>query len=135
MNSNLNSEHARQALRGLRFVVGGLLFIHGAARLWMGIVDDFGVFLDAVGFPFGVALAWFLTVVELVGGVALILGQLTRVLAIYFAAQLTLGIILVHAQEGWFVVGAGRNGMEYSVLLIAVLLAVAFATPRSGSRP
>ena len=27
---------------------------------------------------------------------------------------------------GWFVVGAGRNGMEYSVLLIACLLANAW---------
>ena len=28
------------------------------------------------------------------------------------------------------VVGAGRNGVEYSVLLIAVLLSVAYGTPR-----
>ncbi|HEU4725815.1 MAG TPA: hypothetical protein VFU59_11025, partial [Candidatus Eisenbacteria bacterium] len=35
------------------------------------------------------------------------------------------GIILVHAKEGWFVVGAGRNGMEYSVLLVVVLLVLA----------
>lgn len=35
--------------------------------------------------------------------------------------------------EGWFVVGAGRNGMEYSVLLIMVLIAVACtAPPRSA---
>ena len=36
-----------------------------------------------------------------------------------------MGILLVHAPEGWFVVGAGRNGMEYSVLLIASLALVA----------
>jgi putative oxidoreductase len=29
--------------------------------------------------------------------------------------------------HGWFVVGLGRNGMEYSVLLIVCLLAVAYA--------
>ncbi len=34
---------------------------------------------------------------------------------------------IVHGREGWFVVGAGRNGMEYSVLLITVLAAVAYA--------
>ena len=40
-----------------------------------------------------------------------------------------MGIVLVHAPSGWFVVGGGRNGMEYSVLLIAVLLAQAWAAP------
>jgi len=35
-----------------------------------------------------------------------------------------MGIVLVHAPSGWFVVGAGRNGAEYSVLLIACLLCV-----------
>jgi len=36
------------------------------------------------------------------------------------------GIVTVHFQEGWFVVGAGRNGMEFSFILIAVLLAILF---------
>ncbi len=34
----------------------------------------------------------------------------------------------MHAKEGWFVVGVGRNGSEYSVLLIAALLAVIIST-------
>lgn len=37
-----------------------------------------------------------------------------------------MGIVLVHAPEGWFVVGLGRNGMEYSVLLIVCLLSLAY---------
>jgi len=36
-----------------------------------------------------------------------------------------MGIALVHFPEGGFVVGRGRNGMEYSVLLIAVLTVIA----------
>jgi putative oxidoreductase len=35
-----------------------------------------------------------------------------------------MGIIMVHAREGWFVVGAGRNGVEFNVLLIAAFLTV-----------
>lgn len=42
-----------------------------------------------------------------------------------------MGIILVHRYDGWFVVGGGRNGMEYSVLLISSLFIVAWG---SGSR-
>ena len=104
-----------------------LLIIHGVARIWLGIVDDFGGFLDATGFPMGVVLAWFLTVMELVGGALLLAGRWARELSVYFAVQLAVGIVLVHASEGWFVVGAGRNGVEYSVLLIVGLLAVAYA--------
>ena len=44
-----------------------------------------------------------------------------------FAAIYIAGVVLVHAREGWFVVGAGRNGVEYSVLLIACLPAIAHA--------
>ncbi|MBY0416565.1 MAG: hypothetical protein K2W88_00690, partial [Pararheinheimera sp.] len=35
------------------------------------------------------------------------------------------GIAILHAKVGWFVVGPGRNGAEYSALLILLLLSVA----------
>ena len=54
-----------------------------------------------------------------------------RVVALLFVAQLAFGIELVHAPDGWFVVGGGRNGMEFSVLLIAVFAAVAWSHSRS----
>ena len=127
--------HDRRALNLLRIVVALLLVVHGAARLGLGIVDDFGGYLDEVGFPLGHVLAWTITVMELAGGTLLAFGRWTRPLAFYFAAQLTLGIVLVHAQEGWFVVGAGRNGVEYSVLLITVLLAVGYAAFERHSEP
>jgi uncharacterized membrane protein YphA (DoxX/SURF4 family) len=38
--------------------------------------------------------------------------------------ELAAGIALVHWPAGWFVVGAGRNGMEYSILLILCLAAL-----------
>ena len=56
-------------------------------------------------------LAWAVTMVEIVGGAALAAGFFVRPLAVWFSAQLAIGI-LVHASEGWFVVGAGRNRMS-----------------------
>lgn len=112
-------------LVAVRVAVGLLLFLHGVARVRLGIVDDFGLFLSGVGLPAGLALAWIVTVVELVGAPLLAWGRGVRVLAPWFALQLVAGIVLVHAAEGWFVVGAGRNGVEYSVLLIVCLGAVA----------
>jgi putative oxidoreductase len=69
-----------------------------------------------------------------VGTPALAAGILVRPLSLYFAAQLAMGILLVHRPEGWFVVGLGRNGMEHSVLLIAVFLALAWASDSRGER-
>ncbi|HSR52468.1 MAG TPA: DoxX family protein [Acidobacteriota bacterium] len=128
MSTKLSFDPTRHpALVALRMVVAALLLIHGVARMALGLVDDFGVFLAAVGFPLAYALAWAVTVIEIVGSLVLGLGWHVRILGLYFAAQLLAGIVLVHASEGWFVVGAGRNGVEYSVLLIAVLLAVVYA--------
>lgn len=109
----------------LRIVVAGILLVHGIARIYLGIVDDFGDFLTLKSFPFGFYLAWAITLFEIIGSLALIAGYYVSILAIIFAVHIFSGILLVHLKEGWFVVGAGRNGMEFSVLLIACFLAIA----------
>ncbi|MFN2412516.1 MAG: DoxX family protein [Pyrinomonadaceae bacterium] len=120
-------DNKTSALIFIRVVLAALMFIHGAARISFGIVDDFGGFLSAQGFPLGFYLAWLLTIFELVGSVLLAAGFYTWIIAMLFAAHLAVGIYLVHVKDGWFVVGAGRNGMEYSVLLIASFCAIAYA--------
>ena len=52
-------------------------------------------------------------------------------LCVVFSLVYLTGIALVHAKAGWFVVGLGRNGAEYSVLLIVCLLCVGLQHPRS----
>ena len=108
-----------------------ILIIHGLARARLGIVDDFGVVLGQWGFPAGFWLAWTITIVEIVGGIAFAAGRFVRPLALWFIVQLAAGIYLIHARAGWFVVGAGRNGAEFSVLLIICLAAIALSTPDS----
>ena len=72
-----------------------------------------------------------ITIVEIAGGVALAAGLLVRPVALWFIVQLAAGIYLIHARAGWFVVGAGRNGAEFSALLIIRLAAAALSTPDS----
>jgi putative oxidoreductase len=36
-----------------------------------------------------------------------------------------MGIVLVHAQNGWFVVGPSTGGVEYSILLLLALIVIA----------
>jgi len=111
----------------LRIGVAILLFIHGVARVTAGGVAPFGTYLDSVNIPFGVVVAWVLTIVELVGAPLFAIGFFVRPLLLWFAIELAAGMIMVHAREGWFVVGLGRNGVEYSVLLLVALFAVALS--------
>lgn len=131
------SGQVRLGVTILRLAAASVFLIHGSARLLAGTVDGFGGFLASWGIPMAVAFAWLLTIVELVGGALLAAGLVVRPLCAWFAAELLSGIVMVHGKEGWFVVGGGRNGMEYSVLIVACLLAVALsdsASYRLGSR-
>jgi putative oxidoreductase len=126
------------ALALVRIAVAALLFVHGVTRFVHGGVVPFGGWLAGQGIPFGLQVAWAVTIYELVAAPLLVFGirRLVTPLCIGFATIYAFGIWLVHWPEGWFVVGAGRNGMEYSVLLIVCLLALAwrgwgdFVTPR-----
>ena len=111
----------------LRVGVAVLLFIHGVFRVVDGGVTPFGGFLETKGIPFGPAVAWLLTVIELIGTPLLAIGLFTRPLVLWFALELAAGIVLVHAREGWFVVGGGRNGVEYSVALLVALIAIGWS--------
>jgi putative oxidoreductase len=98
------------------------MFIHGAYRATTGGVAPFGGWLSELGFPGGVAFAWTVTLLELLATPLLAAGKFVAPIAAWFAFQLVLGMALVHAREGWFVVGGGRNGVEYSVLLVTCLV-------------
>ena len=108
----------------LRLTVAGLIAAHGWARLLAGGVDPFGAWLTSQSIPVGPAVAWSITVLEIVGTPLLAAGRFAFSLSLMYAAIYAVGIVMVHAKAGWFVVGLGRNGAEYSVLLIVALLCV-----------
>ncbi len=119
-----------QMLIIFRIVVALLLVAHGVMRLSAGTVNGFGEFLNSKGFLIGPAIAWFLTLFEIVGGLILAAGYFVKWIAAVFIIEIAMGIILVHAKNGWFVVGAQLNGVEYSVLLIFSLLLIAASGKR-----
>ncbi len=113
------------ALLGFRLLVALLIGIHGWYRLHAGTSPLFGDWLATQHIPLPHTVAWGVTIGEIVGSACLALGICVRPFALLLMAVYAAGIVLVHAPEGWFVVGAGRNGAEYSVLLIASLALVA----------
>lgn len=91
-------------------------------------VNDFGnLFLNSIGFsPFGVVIAWAIVISQIITSILLLLNKYTKISCIINILILIAGIVTVHFREGWYVVGAGRNGMEFSFILIVVLVAILF---------
>ena len=114
-------------LHSFRVVLSLLLIIHGVVRLSVGGAIHFGAYLEGEGIPGGTIIAYLLTFFEIVGGCLLALRVYTKWIVSVFLLEIILGLIMVHAKEGWFVVGYGRNGSEYSVLIIISLLLICFS--------
>ncbi len=89
-------------------------------------VHDFGnLFLNKTGFsPFGVPLAWAIVISQVITSLLLLAGRFVRISCMINMIILVVGIITVHWKEGWYVVGAGRNGMEFSFILLIILLSL-----------
>lgn len=108
----------------LRIALAIIFASHGLTRLLMERITPFGAALDSWGFPYGIAWAWGVTAFEIIAAVLLIANRQVRLVCLLLIVEMITGIIFVHWKHGWFVVGHGQNGMEYSVMLIAGLLAL-----------
>ena len=121
----------------LRLAVAVVLLSHSLHGIFTHQdVHDFGArFLNTVGFaPFGVPLAWAVVLGQVLTALLLLANRGRRLAAAFNIGVLLVGIATVHWSEGWFVVGGGRNGTEFSFLLIACLLTIALpAAPRNAA--
>jgi putative oxidoreductase len=107
----------------LRITLFVILIMHSIPGMLNGGVNAFGTHLNEVGFaPIGVPLAWAIKLSHVVCAVLLLINRYITAAAIITIIILIAGIVMVHFKEGWYVVGGGRNGSEFNVLLIAVLL-------------
>jgi putative oxidoreductase len=111
----------------LRITLAAVFFMHGIPSIFTGAVNNFGnQYLNTVGFaPIGLPLAWAIKLSHVACAILLILNRYIRPAAIVTIPILIAGIVMIHAAEGWFVVGAGRNGVEFNVLLISALVYLA----------
>ena len=114
----------------LRFAVATILLVHSVFGMFDGGINAFGnLYLNQIGFaPFGVYLAWAIKLSHVGAAVCLLLNKYIKVASIITIFVLIMGIIMIHFKEGWFVVGGGRNGVEFNFLLIMVLITLIINT-------
>jgi putative oxidoreductase len=110
----------------LRFAVAVILLVHSIPGMFNNGINDFGkYYLNEVGFaPYGIALAWAIKLSHVGAAICLLINKYVTWAAFVTIIILITGIFMVHLKEGWFVVGGGRNGVEFNFLLIFVLLTI-----------
>lgn len=131
METNLFKSIPVRPVEGLnivRIAIALVLIVHAVHGLINPAdIQSLGEALSSDGFPLGVVLAWSIVLFQFISCIALIFRRLVVPACICNMAILVAGVFYVHLPNGWFVVGAGRNGIEYSVTLIACLVGILWA--------
>ncbi|TFB16272.1 DoxX family protein [Microbacterium sp. 3H14] len=110
----------------LRVVVGAIFAAHGAQKIFeFTIPGTIGSFAD-MGVPLAEIAAPVVAFLELVGGILLILGFLTRPVGILLTIDMAVALALVHLPAGLWV---AEGGYEF----VAVLGVAALALTLTGA--
>jgi putative oxidoreductase len=103
----------------LRLTLGGLFLAHAGVKLIVFTPAGTAAFFGSLGLP--PELAYVIIAVETVGGVALILGLWTRVVALLLTPVLLGAIFTVHAHAGFSFTNP-NGGWEYPAFWIVGLV-------------
>ena len=102
---------------GIVFLVYGIGKIFNVGPEAQGI-DGFASFLTLLGVPASQIFAWVIGLIELVGGIALIVGAFTRIFAVLLGVDMIFAILLWHLPKGW---SYQTGGFEYPLMLLFVM--------------
>ncbi|RIX49366.1 DoxX family protein [Paenibacillus nanensis] len=116
----------------MRVVLGIIFVFHGADKLQMGL-SNVEAWFSSIGIPG--FLAYVVTVLELVGGILLILGLFTRYVSGLFVMMLIGAIVTAKLPAG--LLGNGQSAgyeLDLAFILVSLYLAVADQSPLSVDR-
>ncbi|ABL99596.1 DoxX family protein [Shewanella amazonensis] len=105
----------------LRIPAGIIFMAHGAQKLfgWFGGygIEGTGQWMASIGLEPGWLMAAMAGGAEFFGGLAILLGLLTRPAALVLAVTMVVAIVTVHLGNGLFM---ANNGYEFGLALLAM---------------
>jgi putative oxidoreductase len=120
----------------LRLIIGYGFMAHGWAKLSRGPAE-FAKLLEQIGAPLPEATAWVSTLIEILGGLAILAGALVAAVSIPLIALMLVAMFTVHLRYGFSAINTigltadgpqfGPPGYEVNLLYIAGLLALILA--------
>lgn len=120
----------------LRFVLGLVIFPHGAQKLlgWFGgygFAGSMNYFTDTVALPW--IIGFLVIILEFFGAIALIAGIATRIISVLYIA-IAIGIIFTSSiQYGFFMNWFGNQGGEgYEYFLLWIGMAIGLVVSGGG---
>src|SRR5215471_8705209 len=117
----------------LRLIIGYGFMAHGWAKLSRG-PEGFAKLLEQISAPLPVVTAWVSTFIELLGGLAILVGALVAAVSIPLIVMMLVAMFTVHLRYGFSAINTigltadgpqfGPPGAEVNLLYIAGLLAL-----------
>ncbi len=109
----------------LRIALGVIFIAHGSQKL-LGAFDGPGIqgtagYFTSLGIQPAKFMALMVALVEFGGGIALLLGFLTRLAAAGITVTMIVAVSLIHGKKGFF---ADGGGFEYNLALIGMGVAL-----------
>ena len=126
--AKLTTTQAGWSALALRLPIGIIFAAHGAQKLfgWFGGYGLEGTagWMDSIGLSPGMLMALLAGAAEFFGGLALIIGLLTRPAAAALAVAMLVAIFAVHFENGLFM---ANNGYEFGLALLAASVSLLFS--------
>jgi putative oxidoreductase len=125
-----------------RITVGVGFLAHGLAK-WERGPEKFAVLLARIGVPLPLTAAWSTTAVEILGGLALLVGIYVSLVCVPLIGTMLVAMFTLHVHYGFSAVNTigltatgpvfGPPGYEINLVYIALLLGLALTGPTALS--
>lgn len=124
-NHSIVDRYADYAPVVMRLIVAAIFIVHGGQKLfgWFGGggIDGTMGFFASQGIEPALLWVWLVAITEFFGGVAILLGVLTRVVALALVIDMAVALFVVHLSNGFLV---SKGGIEFVLAIIGLCLSL-----------